>query len=136
MKVTDGVTTAETRILSSADSNLPYWVIGCMTADVDGYNYVPVNKMTEKSPLEENPRFCNNLFMDTKAQTFPANVFIEAQVRDQATNLPVQGASIVASYLEDVLVTAGGSAITNQAGVARIPVFGNARYQLMVDMPG
>ena len=136
MKVTDGVTTAETRIPSSADGNLPYWVIGCMTADVDGYNYVPVNKLTEKSPLEENPRFCNNLFMDTKAQTFPANVFIEAQVRDQATNLPVQGASIVASYLDDAPLTAGGSAITNQAGVARIPIYGNARYQLMVDMPG
>ena len=136
MKVTDGVTTSETRIPSSVDGDLPYWVIGCMTSDVNGFNYVPVNKLTEKSPLEENPRFCNNLFMDTQAQTFPANVFIEAHVKDQTTNLPVQGASIIASYLDEAPITAGGSAITDEAGIARIPVFANARYELMVDMPG
>mgnify|MGYP001378281726 CR=1 FL=1 len=51
MKVTDGVTTSETRIPSSADGNLPFWVIGCMTADDLGFNYIPGNTLTEQSAL-------------------------------------------------------------------------------------
>ena len=131
MRITDGQSTVEER-LPAMPENTRFWVIGCLKAYANSYQYVAVNLFTTENPMLENSRYCNNLFMDSEARTFPENVFIEAIIRNGMDNSPVMGATAQA-------VSMGGtvqSGVTNGEGIARIPVYNNGTYAVIVNGDG
>ena len=134
MMITDGQRTVEERY-STADlsATARFIVIGCLKAYAGSYNYVSVNQVTAENPLSENSRYCHNLFMDSAARTFPENVFIEAIVRNSEDNSPVMGAVVqaVTHGLRDTQ-----SAVTDGSGIARIPVYNNGTYAVVVNGDG
>ena len=128
--ITDGQITVEER-LPTMPENSRFWVIGCLKAYADSYQYVAANLFTTENPILENGRYCNNLFMDSEATTFPENVFVKAIIRNGMDNSPVMGATV--QVLSSGSTEGIQSGVTDGSGIARIPVYNNGTYAVFVN---
>ena len=129
--ITDGQSSVEERYnTAEIADNARFVVIGCLKSYAGSYQYVSVNLFTTENPLTENSRYCHNLFMDAAARTFPENVFIETILRNSFDNSPVMNAIVQVSSSGN---SESSSAVTDGSGIARIPVYDNGTYLVLVN---
>ena len=106
-----------------------YWIIGCLEASSSEFTFVKTDLFIENDPLEENSRYCYNLFEDAKKESFPDEAYIEVIAYSAYDNTPAMGATVNVGPLT---TTSQNSAYTDDEGVAKVPVYANGEYLVVV----
>ena len=126
--ITNGEETEVSDIPTVTEGN-NYWIIGCLEASSSEFTFVKTDLFIENDPLEENSRYCYNLFEDAKKESFPDEAYIEVIAYSAYDNTPAMGATVNVGPLT---TTSQNSAYTDDEGVAKVPVYANGEYLVVV----